>query len=225
MPVPVLHSTGSKWAEPVDPLAHTGHTTIRFFDVPEIIREVPAGEVEQEPLRAISVRVDLGALPATGGTARLESTTAWPSSSVAPEAKPVPFAYACVVDLARWLEVGKRDLLQRVGIPRPTFYSWAERGSVPRSGTTRHLFKVHSLALLVVDTFGEKGARQWFHAGLPTNRELFLDSAGDREALERLAELVQRAVVPTRMPKVDRGLAARVGGEGTVMPDTVLEGW
>ena len=224
MPVPVLH-TGSKWAEPVDPLAHTGRTPIRFFDVPEIIREVPPSEAEKGSPHTTSLLASIDRLLATDGTAELATMATWPAGRAAPETEPVPFAYACVVDLARWLEVGKRDLLHRLGIPRATFYSWAERRSVPRPGTTRQLFKVHSLALLVVDTFGEKGARQWFHAGVPTNRERFLDSAGDRGALDHLAELVQRAVVPTSMPTVDRSLAARAGDEGAVMPDTVLEGW
>ena len=222
MPVPIMHSTGSRWAEAVAPLAHTEHTLIRFFDVPEIIREI-------EPQRALQAArtsgADLSSVPVTGGSSLLTGALTWPNAVSAPHSEPVPFAHACVVDLTRWLGVSKRDLLRRLGISPSTFYSWSERGSDPRPGTTRQLFKVHSLALLIVDTFEEKGARSWFHAGDPSNRERFLEAAGNRPALELLAEDVRRVVVPRSTPLVVPSLAARAGDEDTVMPDAVLEGW
>jgi len=146
------------------------------------------------------------------------------------EAGPAPgsewllFAYTCVADLTRWLDIGERELLHRLGISRAAFHSWSGPGSAPQPGATRLLSVVHSLARLVVGAFGEEGAYSWFHSGAPTNRELFLEAAGDREAAKRLAEVVRRIVVPTRMPVIERSLAARADGGDAVMPDAVPEG-
>jgi hypothetical protein len=148
-----------------------------------------------------------------------------PEETSGEDVEPVSFAFSCVNDLVRWLEVGVQPLLAALDIPRQTYYAWGQRHSTPRPGTTKQLYRLHSLVSLAVDTLGENGARGWLHTGTPTWQEKLLAAAADRAKLARLSDDLQLLLAPVTPPPVDLTVTVRRGRDDGEVPDTVPEGW
>ncbi|WP_406730400.1 hypothetical protein [Streptomyces sp. NBC_01794] len=100
-----------------------------------------------------------------------------------PPASPQPLSILKLVDdLILWLDITYEQLSQMVGVSRGTFFYWRQSGVNPRPNNSRPILRLHAILSLLIQRFGQDGARAWLHSDAERTWEAL--SRGDLDSVE-----------------------------------------
>lgn len=182
--------SGSRWVErlfdwPSEREAAT-QTTTGWFAIPELVSFERAFKVRNYPTLRLTYLSRADRL-ADSMTRAISDSTA-PSLEDASRTGPIPDAVA-VSDIASvideiidWLDATYEEIARITNTGRSTLFHWRKPGNIPRSASTRKIYRLHSIASLLIKRFGRQGARTWLQSGVPRPWESLL--AGDLEGVE-----------------------------------------
>ncbi|MFI7288222.1 hypothetical protein ACIQJ8_31905 [Streptomyces globisporus] len=112
------------------------------------------------------------------------------SESTRPESR-ADRALKAVSELAHWLRVTDGMAAEVAGGYRRSYYNWVN-GVQPYGATTLNLFEAHAFVASLVDSLGERGAREWL--ALEINERPRLSYLRDRAGRAELSRLASRVL-------------------------------